>query len=342
MISRLTTTVFSVLIIVFAGMNQAWAGEVNLYSARKEALIKPLLDEFTRKTGIEVNLVTGNADALLARLGSEGKLTPADLFITVDAGRLYRARSADLFQPVKSQTLQTAIPARFRDPAGLWFGLSVRARPIMYVRGKVDPASLRRYEDLADSKWKGRICIRSSGSIYNQSLVASMIAADGETETEQWAQGLVSNFSKSPSGGDRDQIRAAAAGQCDIAIANTYYLAGMLNDHKDDAQRTAAEKIGIIWPNQDDRGVHVNVSGAGVIKYAKNKENAIELLQYLVSDESQQWYAQSNHEYPVKPGVGISSALKVFGEFKADSVNLAVLGENNAAAVRLMDRVGWR
>ena len=340
--SKVARRLAAAVLVVFAGAIPALADEVNLYSARKEALIKPGLEEFTRQTDITINLVTAKADALLARLGSEGKLTPADLFITVDAGRLYRARSAGLFQLITSATLQAALPAHFRDPDGLWYGLSVRARPIMYVKGTVDPASLSRYEDLAEAKWKDRICVRSSGSIYNQSLVASKIAAGGIADTEKWARGLVRNFARPPSGGDRDQIKAAAAGQCDIVLANTYYLAGMLNDKKNDAQRAAAKKMGIIWPNQSDRGAHVNVSGGGVIKYAKNRENAIKLLEFLVSDESQQWYAESNHEYPVKPGVRISDTLKGFGEFKADTINLSALGENNADAVKLMDRAGWR
>jgi iron(III) transport system substrate-binding protein len=331
-----------VAITICAVMSQAQADEVNLYSARKEALIKPLLDKFTEQTGIEVNLVTAKADALLARLKSEGKLTPADVFITVDAGRLHRAKAADLFQPIDSATLNSAVPEQYRDPDGVWYGLSLRARPIMYVKGKLDPAKLTRYEDLSDAGWKGRICIRSSGNIYNQSLVASMIAADGEADTEQWARGLVANLARPPAGGDRDQIKAAAAGQCDIAVANTYYLARMLGDQKDDAQRMAAEKMAIIWPNQGDRGTHVNISGAGITRHSKNRENAIKLLEFLASDDSQNWYAEVNHEYPVKAGVEISDTLKSLGEFKADSVNLNALGENNAAAVKLMDRAGWR
>ena len=198
------------------------SGEVNLYSARKEQLIKPLLDRFTEETGISVNLVTGKADALLKRLETEGRNTPADLLITTDAGRLHRAKDAGVLQPVTSETLDTAIPENMRDPVGYWFGLSQRARPIFYVKGKVDPSELSTYEDLAGEKWKGRICIRSSSNIYNQSLVASMIANDGEQQTEAWASGLVANFARPPKGGDRDQIKAAAAGQCDIAIANTY------------------------------------------------------------------------------------------------------------------------
>lgn len=339
-----TTTlgIAGLLLFISTGLNQAVADEVNLYSARKEALIKPLLDKFSEQTGVTVNLVTAAADALLARLKSEGKLTPADVFITVDAGRLHRAKKAELFQPIDSMIMKSAVPAQYRDPDGVWFGLSLRARPIMYVKGKVDTATLTRYEDLADGRWKGRICIRSSGNIYNQSLVASMIAANGETDTEKWAEGLVGNFGRSPTGGDRDQIKAAVAGECDIAIANTYYLARMLNDDKDDAQRTAAEKMAIIWPNQDDRGAHVNVSGAGVIRHSRNKENAIRLLEFLVSDDAQKWYAEVNHEYPVKTGVEMSETLTSFGEFRADTVNLASLGEYNASAVKLMDRAGWR
>lgn len=340
--STAVKVIAGLLLSVVTGLNQAFAGEVNLYSARQEALIKPLLDKFTEQTGIAVNLVTAKADALLARLKSEGRLTPADVFITVDAGRLHRAKAAGLFQAVDSTTLTATVPAQYRDPDGAWYGLSLRARPIMYVVGKVDPSTLTRYEDLSDGAWKGRICVRSSGNIYNQSLVASMIAANGEVETEKWATGLVDNFGRPPAGGDRDQIKAAAAGECDIAIVNTYYLARMLNDKKDDAQRMAAERMAIIWPNQHDRGAHVNVSGAGLIRYSKNKDNAIRLIEFLVSDESQKWYAEANQEYPVKPGVEISDTLKDFGEFKADTVNLAALGENNAAAVKLMDRAGWR
>lgn len=315
--------------------------EVNLYSARKEDLIKPLLDRFTDETGVRVNLVTGKEDALLKRLESEGINSPADLLITTDAGRLYRAKQAGVTQPVESTALDTAIPANYRDPQGHWFGLSLRARPILYVKGKVDPAELSTYEDLADAKWKGRICIRSSDNIYNQSLVASLIVADGAEATERWAKGLVANLARPPQGGDRDQIKAAAAGQCDIAIANTYYLAGMLTS-KDESQRAAAERMGVFWPDQDGRGVHVNVSGAAVTKSAKHKDSAVKLVEFLASDASQQWYAETNGEYPVRPNVPVSETLSAWGELKADDLNLARLGELNAEAVRLMDRAGWK
>lgn len=316
------------------------AEEINLYSARKEALIKPLLDKFTEKTGIEVNLVTGKADALLKRLQSEGDKSPADMLLTTDAGRLHRAKQAGVLQVVESATLLKAIPTHYRDPAGEWYGLSLRARVIMYAKDRVKPEALSTYEALQNKQWQKRICIRSSSNIYNQSLVASLIAANGEEKTEAWAKALVGNFAKPPTGGDRDQIKAVAAGLCDVAIANTYYLGGML--HADDMQKAAATQIAVFWPNQKERGTHVNVSGAGVTKAAKNRDNAVKLLEFLVSDEAQQWYAKTNYEFPVKTGVAISDTLKAWGEFKADTLNLSKLGELNPAAVRLMDRAGWR
>jgi iron(III) transport system substrate-binding protein len=328
----------SALVIFPAG---AWAEEVNLYSARKEALIKPLLDRFTEETGIQVNLVTGKADALLKRLQSEGINSLADLLITTDAGRLYRAKEAGVTQPVASDLLQEAVPASYRDPEGHWFGLSVRARPILYVRGRVEPVALSTYEQLVDPAWKGRICIRSSDNIYNQSLVASLIAANGLKSTEEWAKGLVANFARPPKGGDRDQIKAAAAGQCDLAIANTYYLAGMLASNDDD-ERTAAEKMGVFWPNQGGRGAHVNISGAALTVSAKNRDAAVKLMEYLVSDAAQQWYAETNGEYPLRADIPVSDTLASWGELKADDLSLEKLGELNPEAVKLMDRAGWK
>ncbi len=319
--------------------------EVNLYSARKEALILPLLERFSAETGIEVNLVTGKADALLKRLTSEGANSPADILLTTDAGRLHRAIEAGVTQPFRSETLESLVPASYRDPEGHWYGLSLRSRPILYVKGKVDPAELSSYEDLADPRWKGRICIRSSNNIYNQSLVASLIAANGGEATEAWARGLVANLARPPRGGDRDQIKAAAAGQCDIAVANTYYLAGMLSGG-DEAERAAAEKMGVFWPNQsgegNGRGAHVNVSGAALTRHAPNRDNAIRLIEFLASDEAQQWYAEANGEYPVRAGIPVGAVLQGWGEFQADPLNLRRLGELNPAAVMLMDRAGWK
>ncbi|MCG7932940.1 MAG: Fe(3+) ABC transporter substrate-binding protein [Candidatus Thiodiazotropha lotti] len=332
----LAPLVLSLLLPVVAS-----ADEVNLYSARKEKLIKPLLDRFTQETGIEVNLVTGKADALLQRLQSEGRNTPADLLITTDAGRLHRAKAAGVTQTVDSELLNKVVPSNYRDPQGHWFGLSLRARPILYVKGKVDPATLSSYEALTDPQWKGRICIRSSGNIYNQSLVASMIEANGLESTEAWAKSFVKQFARPPKGGDRDQIKAAAAGLCDIAVANTYYLAGMLKS-KDQAQRQAAEKMGVFWPNQAGRGAHVNISGAALIKTAKHKQAAIKLLEFLVGESAQAWYAETNGEYPVRSNVAAGETLQAWGKFSMDGLNLSRLGELNPEALKLMDRAGWK
>ncbi|MBN3563389.1 Fe(3+) ABC transporter substrate-binding protein [Aliamphritea spongicola] len=314
---------------------------VNVYSARKEALIKPLLDKFEAETNIVVNLVTGNADALLKRLQIEGSASPADVFITVDAGRLQRAKDASVLQPITSKTLDAAIPAHLRDTDRQWYGLSQRARTIFYAKDKVDPAQLSTYEDLADPKWKGKICSRSSNNVYNQSLVAAMLEANGTEQTENWAKGFVKNFAKPPAGGDTDQLRAVNAGVCELTLANTYYFGRLANSSKD-ADKQLVNNVGVFWANQDDRGTHVNVSGAGVTKASKNKENAIKLIEFLTSPESQKWYAEVNSEYPVVAGSDVSSVLRDFGDFKADTVELSKLGENNRAAVELMDRAGWK
>ncbi|MBK8509501.1 MAG: Fe(3+) ABC transporter substrate-binding protein [Candidatus Competibacter sp.] len=316
-------------------------GEVNIYSARKEDLIKPLLDDFSKQAGVTVNLVTGKEEALLQRLQSEGVNTPADLMLTTDAGRLAAAREAGVLQAVKSETLAARIPAAYRDPDGYWYGLSVRARPIIYARERVKPAELSTYDDLADPKWKGKVCVRSSDSVYNQSLVAGMISHHGEAKTEAWAKGLVANFARPPKGGDRDQIKAVAAGECDVTLANTYYLGGMVNS-SDEAEKQAAAKVAVFWPDAKTAGVHVNISGAGVTANARNRDNAIKLLEFMAADAAQRWYAETNNEYPVNPAIAPSATLKAWGEFKADTLNVAKLGELNPAAVRLMDRAGWK
>ncbi|HAO33007.1 MAG TPA: Fe(3+) ABC transporter substrate-binding protein [Candidatus Competibacter sp.] len=316
-------------------------GEVNIYSARKEDLIKPLLDDFSKQAGVTVNLVTGKEEALLQRLQSEGVNTPADLMLTTDAGRLAAAREVGVLQAVKSETLAARIPAAYRDPDGYWYGLSVRARPIIYARERVKPAELSTYDDLADPKWKGKVCVRSSDSVYNQSLVAGMISHHGEAKTEAWAKGLVANFARPPKGGDRDQIKAVAAGECDVTLANTYYLGGMVNS-SDEAEKQAAAKVAVFWPDAKTAGVHVNISGAGVTANARNRDNAIKLLEFMAADAAQRWYAETNNEYPVNPAIAPSATLKAWGEFKADTLNVAKLGELNPAAVRLMDRAGWK
>ncbi len=317
------------------------AADVNVYSARKDALITPLLDQFSKETGIKVRLITGKADALLSRIAAEGAATPADVFITVDAGRLHRARMAGVLDPIKSDIINKRVPANLRDPEGFWIGLTLRARPIFFAKDRVNPTTLTTYDALTDARWRGKICIRSSGNIYNQSLVASMIATNGIEATEKWARGIVNNFARKPTGGDTDQIYAVAAGQCDLAIANTYYY-GRLLDSEKKSDRETAEKVGVFWPNQSDRGTHVNVSGAAITKYAKNRDEAIQLLEFMVSDAAQTYYAEINHEYPVVASASISTSIKALGEFTSDTVNLSMLGIHNTEAVKLMDRVGWQ
>ena len=315
--------------------------EVNVYSARQEVLILPLLDRFTERTGVTANIVSAKADALLARLQREGINSPADVFLTTDAGRLARAKEAGLLQPAQSVRLEKLVPATYRDPEGYWFGISLRARPIIYAKDRVKPSELSTYANLTDRKWAGRICVRSSSSVYNQSMLAAMVVRQGVESAENWARGLVANFARDPQGGDRDQIRAVAAGECDVALANTYYLAGLAKS-KDSADREAAAKVAIFWPDQNGHGVHVNVSGAGVAKFAPNHANAIKLLEFLIGEEAQGIYASVVNEYPVVEGAPVADIVASWGTFKADDLNLATLGTYNGAAVRVADRSGWK
>lgn len=317
------------------------AGEVNVYSHRHYNTDQQLFDRFTEETGVRVNVVTASADELITRLETEGAESPADVLITVDAGRLYRALDRGLLQPVASSTLDANVPTHLRHPEGYWYGLTRRARIVVYAPDRVDPAQLSTYEALADPTWDDRILIRSSSNIYNQSLLASLIAHLGETEAEAWAAGMVENMARDPQGGDRDQIRAVAAGEGDLAVVNTYYLGRMLNS--DDPQDVeAGQSVAVFFPNQDGRGAHVNVSGAGVTANAPNRDQAVRLLEFLTSDEAQALFAEANYEYPVKPGVAWAPTLQEWGEFRADTLNLARLGELNDGAVRIFDRVGWR
>ena len=317
------------------------SSELNIYSARKEALIKPLLDRFSEATGTQINLVTGKGDALLTRLQSEGINSPADLLLTVDAGRLYRAQQAGVLQPMISELLNAAIPQHLRSADDQWFGLSVRARVIVYAKDRVGVKQLSNYEALAEPRWRGKVCVRSSSNIYNQSLVASMLATEGMQHTETWLEGLVANFARTPAGGDRDQIKAVAAGLCDVAIVNSYYLGGMLRS-SDPAQLKAASSVGLFWPNQDGRGTHINISGAGVTRSSQNPELAAQLIAFLASDESQRWYAEMNNEFPVRADIEVSETLRTWGGFDADQLNVTELGRNNANAIMAMDRAGWK
>ncbi len=320
---------------------QATSEEVNLYSARKEALIKPLLEEFTQSTGIKVNIISSKADALLKRIQSEGKNSPADVLLTTDAGRLHRAKNAGIFSVIRSEVIDQNIPEQYKDSDSQWVGLSVRARPIMVTKS-APSITLSTYEDLANPELNGQICIRSSSNIYNQSLVASLLAVSDEELIEQWAKGLVANMARSPQGGDRDQIRAAAVGQCSVVVANTYYLANMLSNAEKETDFAAGSSVTVIWPNQEGRGTHVNISGAGILKTAPNADNAKRLIEFLASDKAQEIYANVNFEYPVKAGISLHPILQKWGSFKADTLDMDKLGTNNASAVKLMDRAGWK
>ncbi len=319
----------------------AAAGEVNIYSYRKEHLIRPQLEAFAKATGLSYNIVTGRADALAQRIRREGANSPADVLLTVDAGRLVRAKTMGILQSIRSVVLEDAIPARYRDPEGYWFGLGLRARTLFYAVDRVDPASLSTYEALTDAKWKGRILVRSSSNIYNQSLLASLLFHHGVAKSEAWARGIVANLARKPQGGDRDQLRGLAAGVGDVAIANHYYYA-RLKASKKSRDRKVVEKVKPFWPNQAGRGVHVNVSGAGVAKSSKNKASAIKLIEFLASAAGQRLYADYSFEIPVRPGVDASPIVKSLGTFKPDVVDLEILGRNNVEAVKTFDRAGWR
>ncbi|MDX2215198.1 MAG: Fe(3+) ABC transporter substrate-binding protein [Oculatellaceae cyanobacterium bins.114] len=319
----------------------AQGGVLNLYSARHYDTDDSLYSSFSDRTGVQINLVEADADQLIERIKSEGANSPADVLMTVDAGRLWRAQQDGLFQPIASSVLEQAIPANLREPQGNWFGLSKRARVIVYNKDRVNPAELSTYENLVDSKWRERILVRSSTNIYNQSLTGAILAAIGSQATEQWARGLAANFARPPEGNDTAQIQAVAAGVGDLAIVNTYYVARLAKSQNPE-ERAIAEQVGIFFPNQRDRGTHVNISGAGVLRTARNKDAAIQFLEHLVSPQAQEIFALGNNEYPVVAGAPIDSTIRGFGQFREDTVNAAVFGRNNAEALRIMDRAGWR
>ena len=321
--------------IVCLDATSANAAEVVVYSARNEQLIKPLFDAYTQETGVQVKFITDKEGALLQRLKAEGQNTPADMLITVDAGNLWEAAREELLKPVQSRVLNANVPAHLRDPGNQWFGLSVRARSIFYNNQKVKPADLSTYEDLGNAKWKGRVCLRSSKKVYNQSLVAMMIAEHGEARTEQIVKSWVANLATEPFPDDTKMLEAIAAGQCDVGIANTYYFGRLM-------EKKAGLPLAIFWPNQQASGVHVNISGAGVVKYAKNEKEAVALLEWLSSAKAQNLFADVNMEYPVNPAIKSDPVVAAWGSFKQNPLNVAKAGELQAAAVRLMDRAGYR
>lgn len=314
---------------------------LNLYTSRHYQTDEALYENFTRQTGIKVNRIEAGDDPLIERMKQEGARSPADVLMTVDAGRLWRAEQAGLFQPVRSKQLEERIPAELRHPDGLWYGFSIRARPIFYAKGRVDPGLVADYESLAAPALKGKVCIRSSSNVYNLSLMSAMIAAHGPQRAEEWARGVVANMARAPKGGDTDQLMALAAGECDVAVANTYYYVRLLKSPKP-SEREAAAKIAVVFPNQGNRGTHVNISGAGVARHAPHREAAIRFLEYLASPQAQAYFADGNNEYPVVGKPAGNRELASLGEFKRDPVNVSVFGRNQGAAQQAYDRAGWR
>ncbi len=315
--------------------------EINVYTHRHYAPDKELFAQFEKELDIKVNVVNANADELILKMENEGEKSPADVLITVDAGRLERAKEKNLLQPINSEVLTSNVPKHLRDVDGHWFGLTKRSRVIVYAKDRVTKDQLSTYEALTEDQWMGKILIRSSGNIYNQSLMASMIANLGEEVAAQWAAGILKNMARSPKGSDRDQMKAVAAGVGDLAIVNTYYVGKLLNS-PDSLERRVGQQMGIFFPNQEGRGAHINVSGAGVAKYSPNKANAIKFIEFLSSEAAQEIFSSSNFEYPVNPIVKISPLLQSWGTFKEDKLSLSNLGVLNKSAVLLFDQVGWK
>lgn len=307
---------------------------ITVYSSRKEHLVKPLFDQYTAATGVEIRYITDKAGALIQRLKAEGETTPADMLITVDVGNLWQAAELDLFRPTQSTTLEANIPAELRDEQHRWTGLSVRARTIVYASDRVQADDLSSYEALAEDNWKGRLCLRTSKKVYNQSLVASMIESLGEERTETVVKGWVDNLATAPFSNDTKAMEAVLAGQCDATIVNTYYYGRLM-------KKTPDAALALYWPNQDGRGVHVNVSGAGITKHAKQPQAAQQLLEWMSSPNAQALLANSNQEYPANAGVKASAEVSSWGEFKADNVHVEAAGRRQADAVKLMDRAGY-
>ncbi|WGS64368.1 Fe(3+) ABC transporter substrate-binding protein [Marinitoga aeolica] len=331
-------TVLVVSLNLFAGMfGYGQGGEVNVYTSRHYDTDQKLYDEFTKLTGIKVNVIKAGEDELIERMKNEGKDTNADLFITADVGRLHRAKTLGLLQSVTTNILANNIPENLRDRENYWYALTVRARILAYAPDRVDISKIKTYGDLINPEWKGKIVVRSSSNIYNQSLVASFIAIYGEDWAFNWAKGIVNNMARKPQGNDRAQVIAVAAGEGDIAIVNTYYIGKMLNS-SDPQQIEAAKKVKIFFPEK----THINVSGAGIAKYAKNKENAIKLLEFLTSKDAQGEFAEANYEYPANPKVEPSELLRSWGDFTPQGIDLTLLGEYNSKAVELMDKAGWK
>nr|WP_198662967.1 Fe(3+) ABC transporter substrate-binding protein [Cohaesibacter intestini] len=324
---------------VSASLPALAAGEVNIYSYRQPFLIEPILEAFTKETGIQTNVIFAKK-GLEARMKAEGENSPADLLLSVDIGKLNGAKLEGVAQPVKNAVLETNIPAQYRDVDGQWFGLTTRARVIYASKERVEQTSIT-YEELADPKWKGRICTRSGQHVYTIGLIASMIAHKGEEETKTWLEGVKANLARRPTGNDRAQVKSIYAGECDISLGNTYYMGQMQTNDKEPEQKDWAESVRILFPNSEDRGTHVNISGVLLAKYAPNKDNAIKLMEYLASDAAQHLYAEVNFEYPVLESVEPSKLVKSWGSFKADTISLNKIADARTKASELVDIVDF-
>ena len=337
---KIRATLLSLLLAGASLGAQAADDVLNLYSARHYQTDEALYGDFTKQTGIRINRIEGKEEELLERLRNEGDRSPADVLLTVDAARLAQAHELGLFAPVKSKILESRIPAHLRTDD--WFAFSTRARVIVYNKLEVKPGQVSSYADLARPELKGQFCSRSGSHPYNLSLLASVIAHEGEARAEQWARGLVANFARAPKGGDTDQIKAVAAGECGVTIANTYYVARLLRS-TDPADRKVMERVGIVWPNQQDRGTHINVSGAGVLKHAPNPKAAVRFLEYLASDQAQRYFADGNNEWPVVDNLKLANpALDSLGKFKADKLPVKNLAMYQSKAQMIFDRVGFK
>ncbi len=313
---------------------------LNIYSSRHYDTDEKLYSEFTEKTGIKINRVDGKEDALIARLEQESDLSPADLFITVDSGRLWRAEQTGLFENTQSKILNEKIPANLQHPEGQWFGFSTRARIVVYNKNAIKDGAPTSYQDLSDPRWKGRICVRSSGNIYNQSLLASMIAQDGEDAARKWAQGLLDNLARKPQGGDTDQIKAVSAGVCDIALANSYYFFRLQRSEKPEDLEIIKD-LQIVFPDQNSKGTHINISGAGILKHSKNKDAARMFLEYLTSESAQAYFANGNNEYPVVSGVVVNEIVEAQKSFKRQDINVREFGVHQQKAKMIFDEIGF-
>lgn len=313
---------------------------LNLYSARHYQTDEAFYANFTKETGIKINRIEAKEDELLERIKNEGAQSPADIFLTVDAARLAKADELGLFAPLQSKTLETRIPAHLRSAD--WAAFSTRARVIIYNKINIKPEDVQNYEDLAGPKLKGQVCSRSGSHPYNLSLLASLIAHMGEQKAEEWARGVVANFARSPKGGDTDQIKAVAAGECGVAISNSYYFARLMRSSKPEDKKIV-ENLGVIWPNQKTQGVHMNVSGGGILKTAPNKDAAMKFMEYLAADEAQRYFADGNNEWPAVPSVKTENpALAALGNFKADTLSIPAYSKHVTTAQKIADRTGWK